>query len=85
MKWIPVKPELINDVTDTLPALSYVGFYNLIYLAPPRDDVLCADCATRRFRNGESLVYGTYDEGPDLSCQDCGAAIQANYAENYEE
>lgn len=81
MGWLPVKPELINDLTDTLPALSYVGLYTLIYLVPPRDEILCADCATKRFRTGEVLVYGTYDEGPDQQCEDCGAIIRANYAE----
>ncbi len=60
----------------------YVGLYTLVYVAPPQDDVLCADCATVRFRQGESLVYGTYDEGPDLFCTDCGSRIQASYAED---
>ena len=82
MSWLPVRAELVNDVTGKLPPVSYVGLYTLIYLAPPGDDVLCADCATQRFQQGESLVYGTYDEGPDLFCADCNAPIRASYAED---
>lgn len=82
MGWIPVTSALINELTHRLPPLSYVGLYTLIYLAPPHDAVLCADCATRRFLDGESVVYGTYDEGPDLSCDDCGAMVRASYSDD---
>ena len=83
--WLAVSEELINSVTDEFPAYSYVGLYNLLYLAPPHDDVLCATCATKRFRNGERIVYGTYDEGPDLQCEDCGAVLTSSYGDPSEE
>ena len=83
--WLAVSEELINSVTDEFPAYSYVGLYNLLYLAPPHDDVLCATCATKRFRNGEQIVYGTYDEGPDLRCEDCGAVLTSSYGDPAEQ
>lgn len=71
-QWLAVSEELINSVTGEFPAYSYVGLYNLLYLAPPHDDILCATCATKRFRDGERIVYGTYDEGPISSARIAG-------------
>lgn len=77
---LTVTQELINSFNGQLPHVSYVGLYNLMYF-DNAGTVFCSDCATKRFKENETLFYQTYDEGPTLYCEDCNAAIESNYGD----
>lgn len=69
-----------ND-DGTLPAYAWPGGYTLMYHT--RDGLtVCADCANREVDDGQAVVgQDVYWEGPTMSCDDCGVAIESSYGD----
>jgi hypothetical protein len=65
-----------------LPAASFPGGYTILY-ATHQGHVLCNECATKEAEDIE--VVTTYDEGPDLYCEECNAVIESSYGDPEED
>lgn len=75
--WPQVTQELLDAYGGKLPELAWPGLYQILYVANGHE-ALCADCATTRFKAGDTeIVYDTFDEhnGP-IACEDCGGDIE---------
>jgi len=73
---------LRNTTTDgTLPAFAWPGGYQMFYVT--RDgSVICPACANREVDDSQAVIDGdVYWEGPDESCEDCGAMIPSAYGD----
>ena len=62
----------------TLPAFSDVGCYTLAYYTES-GETLCAECAADPAN--DAAFCGTYDEGPTILCDGCGAEIESSYGD----
>ena len=62
-----------------LPAYGWPGGYPLLYIC--RDgSVVCPACANREVDAALEVVeYDVHWEGPELYCDDCGAAMESAY------
>ncbi len=64
---------------DTLPGFSSIGGYTIIYLTR-KGQTLCSKCATKNVDEHDPVAdAGTYDEGEDLTCDDCEETIESSY------
>ena len=70
---------------EPLPAYAWPGGYPVYYL-DREDSVLCAPCANRDAESLPTAVeYGINWEDPDLTCDDCSAAIECAYCPDDQE
>lgn len=66
---------------DRLPCYTSIGCYTIVYYTK-RSTCLCGKCATKWEDETNPVVNaGTYDEGPTLSCEECGSEIESSYGE----
>lgn len=77
-------PRLPHNEDGQLDRWAWPGGYTLLYfLHPssrygPREEVLCASCATRASREG-SMTCETHDEGEPIECDRCGWHLHSTY------
>lgn len=67
----------------TFSSHSSIGFYPLYYITK-ENNILCADCATKSYKNGDDDYPKFVDvnyEDTNLYCEDCGENISAAYSE----
>lgn len=70
-----------RDADGKFPAFAFPGAYTIIYF-DVCGNILCADCASLPSMLGSEIVdYDLYDEGPDLSCDNCPAVIKSSYGD----
>lgn len=70
---------------ETLPCQSSIGGYTIIYYSK-RADPFCGKCASKHTDDCDPISYaGSYDEGPDLECSECGDKIESSYGDPEEE
>lgn len=74
--------EMLRDSSDKqLPAFAWPGGYTIIYLTK-KDEVVCAKCANDPIAHDIHVQdYGSYDEGPDTTCDVCEASIESSYGD----
>jgi len=80
-QWEDLKPM----ERQHLPFYSEWGSYPIIYLTK-RDNVLCADCATKALYQLDDefdppVAYDAYYEGPTDRCDDCNREIESAYGD----
>ena len=73
-------PRATVTPADPLMPFTSIGSYTIVYL-DKRNNSLCADCATHARVAGEKVIASTYDEGPDLDCDECGEVMKASYGD----
>lgn len=78
-----VKPnEKIQTLLDahngTLPAVSYLGGYSILYITP-QGEVACSDCANEHPE--WHIDYFTYWEGSPLYCDGCQKELPSVYGD----
>ena len=76
MTFPKVTKELLQE-DGVFPNLSWPGLYQILYVSQ-KNGPLCNQCATMRFKEGETdIVYGTFEESDSsVDCADCGAEIE---------
>ncbi len=66
---------------EDLPSFSSIGGYTIIYYSK-EEDPYCGECASQHQEEHNPILHaGTYDEGPDLFCTECGKTIMASYGD----
>lgn len=66
---------------ETLPCQSSIGGYTIVYYSK-RADPFCGKCASKHTDDCDPISYaGSYDEGPDLECSECGNKIESSYGD----
>ncbi len=63
--------------TLALPRFTFVGSYPLFYVPVAHDVCLCPECAEKEGVSQDRAQVNW--ENPDLSCCECGNAIEAAY------
>ena len=64
---------------EELPSFAWPGGIPLYYLDEDAIE-LCPSCANKAFEYSSDVVAaGAHEEGPDMACGDCGAAIESAY------
>jgi hypothetical protein len=68
-----------------LPALpsgnfSSIGGYTIAYYTND-GECYCAKCAAQERGKGQAIMFGTYDEGPDMECAECGRVMESSYGD----
>lgn len=77
--WFPTGAPVERRADGTLPSVTSIGGYTIIYVTRA-SDVLCAACAGAP--GAESpLTAAPYDEGPAHECEECGAVIESSYGD----
>lgn len=73
-----------RDSDGKLPAYAWPGGYTIVYYS---DDgsVFCADCASQDGAEPPITAWETYDEGPDIYCDGCGARLESSYGDPWAE
>lgn len=83
-----VKDMMSDMLSDTLPVISFVGGYTMLYV--DKDNVpLCGTCAQKRLETGastgEQMVCEAVCYPADIVCEDCGFVIAEAEKEEEEE
>lgn len=87
------KPAVLASVYElsgvkergTLPSFSSIGCHTIVYYSKD-EEPYCGDCASKHADEHNPISHaGTYDEGPDLECSECGRAIVSSYGDPEED
>ena len=66
---------------ETFSPYAWPGGYTIIFL-DVENNLYCADCAKKAYiMEGIELIAGTYDEGPDMHCDECNAILESSYGD----
>jgi hypothetical protein len=95
-QWPAERPGISDTIAETLrrsddnklPTYAWPGGYTLI-ATDNHGRTLCMDCANEYLRTRQDGYYyperledyGTYDEGPDMECDECGKIIESSYGD----
>lgn len=77
-------PRLPHNEDGQLDRWAWPGGYTILYILHPssrygpKEEVLCASCATRASREG-SMTCWTHDEGEPIECDRCGWHLHSTY------
>jgi hypothetical protein len=72
-------PASASRANEPLPKYAWPGGYPLYYV-DGEGNVLCAPCASRDAEPSQTAIdYDINWEDPELTCDDCGAAIECAY------
>lgn len=64
---------------ETFSPYAWPGGYSVIFL-DYENNVFCAECAKKVYiMEGLDLIAETYDEGPDIHCDECNRVIESSY------
>lgn len=70
--------RLYNEVFTNF---TWLGGYSVIFTTD-EGDVLCAECAKRRFiMDREDVTSDIYYEGPTMYCDECNREIESSYGD----
>ncbi len=78
-----IHPSIYKIVGKTegekLPSFSSIGGYTIIYYSK-KEDPYCGDCASKHDEEHNPILHaGSYDEGADVYCTECGRTIESSY------
>ena len=72
--------QLRADNGGRLPAVTNLGGYTIIYVTFD-GAIVCASCAEDVDTSDPVEGWQTYDEGPNLACEDCGDVLTSSYGD----